>query len=324
MKTFYWLVKREFWEHRGGFFRAPIITACIMLVINLMILIAAEVMANHHGEGINFNGNNFDQMLSDAMNGHLEQVGTGLDIVMYSSTLLIGTVLGFVVFFYCLGALYDDRRDRSILFWKSLPVSNTSTVLSKVFSATVIAPAVCFVVGIICGIAMLFMYAIALSLHGINVWGLLKLAHPFSVALNMLGSIPLYLLWSLPAVGWLMMCSAWSRSKPFLWAVLLPIGAVLILGWFSAMGFKIFSGQTLLYLPFRILGSVFPGGWLIPGGNKVLITARIHDNPADPLNILNIQHAIFALTSPDIWIGAAVGAAMISAAIWLRRWRDDS
>ena len=33
--------------------------------------------------------------------------------------------------FYCLDALHGERRDRSILFWKSLPVSDLTTVLAK-------------------------------------------------------------------------------------------------------------------------------------------------------------------------------------------------
>ena len=324
MKTFYWLVKREFWEHRGGFFWAPVITGGVLLLINLMILIAAQVMAAQHGANLHFNGNNFDKMLSDGLNGHLAQVGTALDVVMYSSTLIVGVVLGFVVFFYCLGALYDDRRDRSILFWQSLPISNTSTVLSKVVSATIVAPTICFIVGVVSGIVLLLVYALALSMHGMNVWQLLTFAHPFRVSLNLLGSIPLYLLWSLPAVGWLLMCSAWSRSKPFLWAVLLPIGAMLTTGWFNLLGFSVMSAQSLMHIMGRMLGSVFPGGWLIPGGNTMLVTVKLGDNPNDPLNVLNIQHALFALASPDIWIGAIAGSAMIAGAIWFRRWRDDS
>ena len=57
-------------------------------------------------------------------------------------------MLGFVVFFYCLGSLYDERKDRSVLFWKSLPVSDRDTVLSKALSALVVAPTLAIAVGI--------------------------------------------------------------------------------------------------------------------------------------------------------------------------------
>jgi len=35
MKTFYWLVKREFWEHKGGFFWAPVISGIVFLELAL-------------------------------------------------------------------------------------------------------------------------------------------------------------------------------------------------------------------------------------------------------------------------------------------------
>ena len=54
---------------------------------------------------------------------------------------MVNIVLGVVVFFFCLGALFDDRKDRSVLFWKSLPISDQATVLSKVAMALVVAPA---------------------------------------------------------------------------------------------------------------------------------------------------------------------------------------
>src|SRR3546814_5682810 len=113
--------------------------------------------------------------------GDLSQVGFALDVAMYSAMGLLIAVLGFVVFFYCLGALYDDRRDRSILFWKSLPISDTSTVLSKVVSATVLAPIIAVITGIIVGMLQLLILAVTLSFHGVNVWQLLTLANPFRV-----------------------------------------------------------------------------------------------------------------------------------------------
>lgn len=322
LNNMYWLVKREFWEHKGGFFWAPVITGGIMLVLNLMSIIAAEVFVGHQGSHIQINGNNFDHMLANASRGDLAEVGVALDMVMYSSTAIISFVLGFVVFFYCLGALYDDRRDRSILFWKSLPLSDTSTVLSKVVSAAVVAPAIAFVAGVLSGIATLLMYAMALTLHGVQLWSLLALAHPLRIAANLLLSIPLYLLWSLPAIGWLMLCSAWARSKPFLWAVLLPLATWVVLGWFHLMGFQLVSMKGFGYVIARAEGSVFPGGWLISNHQQIAESLNAA-NQGDPLYALNFMHAWQALLSTDLWIGVACGALMLTAAIWFRCWRSE-
>ena len=64
----------------------------------------------------------------------------GIDVASLTSSLWPMIVLGFVVFFFCLGSLYDERKDRSVLFWKSLPLSDGETVLSKAASALVVAP----------------------------------------------------------------------------------------------------------------------------------------------------------------------------------------
>ncbi|OOG41943.1 hypothetical protein [Rhodanobacter sp. C05] len=321
MKTFYWLVKRELWEHRGGFFWAPVITGGVFLLLNLMGIITGEVMGGRHGFNVAFGGgqNNLHLLANALDKQSMDTVGAGLDMVMYSPTMIISMVLGFVVFFYCLGALYDDRRDRSLLFWKSLPISDTATVLSKVVAATIVAPFIAVVTGTLTGIVMLLMFAVTLSFHGVGVWHLLTLSHPLQVIANLLGSIPLYLLWALPTVGWLMLCSAWARSKPFLWAVVLPVATGIVLGWFKLIGTVDMS--TAWYwrdVLARILFSVFPGGWFTQmqhiGGN----------NPAEMLSGLSVLNTYTVLASPNLWIGVAAAAAMLAGAVWFRRWRDDS
>jgi ABC-2 type transport system permease protein len=320
MKTFYWLVKRELWEHRGGFLWTPIIVGGVFLLLNLMGIITGEVMGGRHGFNITLGSSNNMNLLARALDQQsMATVGAGLDMVMYSPTMIIGMVLGFVVFFYCLGALYDDRRDRSLLFWKSLPISDTATVLSKVVAATVVAPLIAIIVGTLTGILMLLMFAIALSLHGVSVWHLLTLSHPFQVIANLVGSIPLYVVWALPTVGWLLLCSAWSRSKPFLWAVVLPVAVGIVIGWFNLLGtVDVQNSWYWRHVVGRVLLSVFPGGWLTQvqniGGN----------DPAEVLSSLGVMHTYAVLGSPNIWIGVAAAAAMLVGAIWFRRWRDDS
>ena len=321
MKTFLWLVKREYWENRGGFLWAPVITGGVFLLLNLMGIIAAEVIGARHG--ISFGASSeLRHVMSQMDAGDMSKVGLALDVAMYSSMAIITVVLGFVVFFYCLGALYDDRRDRSILFWKSLPISDTSTVLSKVVSATVLAPAIAVVVGIVAGMAQLVMAAITLSFHGINVWQLLTLAHPFRVMGNLLGYIPVYVLWALPSAGWLLLCSAWARTKPFLWAVVLPVATGLLITWFGIMGlFNLPASWFWKEIVVRGLFSVFPGGSFTAtqGGPHTL-----NISGESGMDVLNVSHSWAALTTANLWIGVAAGIGLIAAAIWFRRWRDDS
>ncbi|GGY21664.1 ABC transporter permease [Rhodanobacter panaciterrae] len=322
MKTFYWLVKREFWEHRGGFFWAPIITGGVFLLLNIMGIITAEVLGAHHG--INFGASGgLHNVMSDMDAGDMSKVGFALDLAMYSATGLLTVVLGFVVFFYCLGALYDDRRDRSILFWKSLPISDTSTVLSKIVSATVLAPIIAVIVGIVVGILQLLILAITLSFHGVNVWHLLLMAHPFRIVFNLIGYIPLYVLWALPSVGWLLLCSAWARNKPFLWAVALPVATGLIISWFGLMG--LFNLPTTWFwknVVQRGLFSTFPGTGSVFGTSGESIAHNVAGNPN--MDFMDLTNTYQLLASSNLWIGVVIGSALLAGAIWFRRWRDDS
>jgi ABC-2 type transport system permease protein len=322
MKTVYWLIKREFWEHRGGFFWAPVITSAIFLLLNVMGIVVAEATGMHKF-GLAFGGDNDSMRLStmiQSLNAHqLSMVGQGLDMAMLSASFLISVVFCFVVFFYCLGTLYDDRRDRSILFWKSLPISNTQTVASKVIAGVVAAPIIAIACGVITGFAMLLLFAITLSLHGVSVWSLLMLAHPLRVIGFMVGSLPIYVLWSLPTVGWLMLCSSWAKSKPFLWAVVIPVALGIVLGWFHLLGMLELRNEWYWHdVLARVLFSVFPGGWLQETG------LHLDHDPNAVIDFLSISNAYSVLAKPNIWIGAAAGIAMLAGAVWFRRWRDDS
>ncbi len=322
MKTFYWLVKREFWEHRGGFFWAPIITGGVFLLLNIMGIITAEVLGASHGIRFGASGG-LQRVIADMDAGDLSKVGFALDLAMYSAMGLLAAVLGFVVFFYCLGALYDDRRDRSILFWKSLPISDSSTVLSKVVSATVLAPIIAVIVGIIVGMLQLLILAVTLSFHGVNVWQLLVLAHPFRVMFNLIGYIPLYVLWALPSIGWLLLCSAWARNKPFLWAVALPVASGLIISWFGIMG--LFDLPTTWFwknIVQRGLFSVFPGTGSMFNAHGGSISNSVDGYPS--MGFMDLANTYHLLASPDLWIGVVVGLGLLAGAVWFRRWRDDS
>lgn len=322
-KNMYWLVKREFWEHRGGFLWAPVITGGIFLLLNIMGLVTAEVLGARHGIHIGAGGD-LQQVISRMDSGDMSTVGMALDITMYSAMALISVVLGFVVFFYCLGSLYDDRRDRSILFWKSLPISNTSTVLSKVISAGVLAPVIAVAVGIVAGMLQLVMVAVVLSFHGINVWQLLMLAHPIRVTANLIGYLPIYLLWALPALGWLMLCSAWSRNKPFLWAVTLPVATGLMVTWFDIMGlFDLPAAWFWGHVVQRALLSVFPGSSVV--SNLDDAGSFGHVPPGEQgFGLMDLSQSYHLLAMPILWAGVLAGVGLIAAAIWFRRWRDDS
>ena len=327
------LLKREFWEHKGGFLWAPLWAGAISLVLTLMALVVGEVAARRavatgkmqiDGQ-VMVNGLDLSAISSRMDADAMRNLAGGIDISMFMSSMWPMIVLGFVVFFYCLGSLYDERKDRSVLFWKSLPVSDRDTVLSKAASALLVAPTLAVGAAIAAMFGFLVLVSLFVLLHNGNpftlIWGP---GHPLKVAACLVAMIPVYAVWALPTVGWLMLCSAWSKSKPFLWAILLPVFSGILVSWFNLMNvFHLNDGWFWRNIVGRSLLSVVPGGWyanpVMQHGKDLAI-----NEPADFVNAIQIGKSWAIFGSMEVWVGALAGAAMIYAAIRLRRWRDDN
>jgi ABC-2 type transport system permease protein len=321
MNTMKWLVQREYWENKGMLFWAPAVIAALMVAFTALMLIVGNNMEMHiNGDSVA----RFHDMT--AVERHQLAQAFGAAFPMIGAPLYI--LMAFLIFFYCLGALYDDRRDRSILFWKSLPVSDTNTVLSKALMALVAVPLIVAAIAFVASFAIILMASIALSFHGINVFGDLLSSTGFWLSpFRMLSLVPVYLLWALPTVGWLLLVSSWARSKVFLWAVGGPLMSGALLAWANyafKMGINIewFFQQVVL----RLLGSVLPGSWFIfdhSARHAMEHADDMDNNPALQIGQFFAQ-AYGSLASPTLWIGVVAGVAMIAGAVWLRRWREES
>jgi len=325
------LLKREYWEHRGGFLWAPLIAGAISLLLTLMAFIVAEVAARRAISSGNLkidgqvivNGLDLGALTRNLDADKMQQLAQGIDVSLLLAAFWPFVVLAFVVFFYCLGALYDDRKDRSVLFWKSLPLSDTQTVLSKVVSAALVAPVLAVVVAVVTMAGHMVLLSAMVMLHGGNpvelLWGP---ASPLKVAAALLAAIPVFALWSLPTVGWLLLCSAWARTKPFLWALMVPLFAGIVVSWFELMKlFDLDSSWFWLNIVGRmLLGTVSGMDVLYRGGQ---VGGGGANGRQDFLSHLSASSVLSSLTMPSLWIGAVAGAAMIFFAIRLRRWRDE-
>ncbi|WP_411831932.1 hypothetical protein [Pseudoxanthomonas mexicana] len=324
------LLRREFWEHKGGFFWAPLVTGGIFLLLSVMGIVVGLVAArkipndarvNLESGSFQINGLDLSLLTSQLSAENLRELGEALDVSLFMASTWPMIVLAFVVFFYCLGSLYDERKDRSVLFWRSLPVSDAETTLSKVLSATLVAPLLAILAGVVSMFGFLIVISLVVLFHGGNpltlLWGP---ASPLRVSGQLLAAIPVYAIWALPAVGWLMLCSAWARSKPFLWALMIPLFAGIFVSWFDLMQFfDQGSGWFWKHVVARLLLSVVPGSDIFyRGADFALLSGAqsIHQ-------LISLKVTYGALARPETWIGAVAGVAMILGAIRLRRWRDD-
>ncbi len=319
MNTFKWLLKREFWEHKGGFLWLPIIVGALMIAFTVISL--AIAVSGVKG-GMEINGVAVSSF-ADIVTPEKRAAFASAIVGNYTKlTMPIMIAFGACVFFFCLGALHDERKDRSVLFWKSLPVSDAETVLSKVAMAIGVAPLIALAAASATAIVTALLICSASAIAGVNIFAeVLSDPATYLAPLQLVAMLPIYALWALPAIGWLLMVSAWARSKPLLWAIGVPLLTGALLSWANGM-FRFDWNMAWFWknIVGRLLGSILPGAWFSQQGQGLA-------GPADAATsgVLGpaLSHSWLLLADANIWIGAAAGAAMIYAAIRLRGWREE-
>lgn len=323
MKNLPILVKREYWEHRGGFLWTPIWVAGAILGLTMLGMISAEIFRAR--AQVQFGKFSLDAVRASINAGDFPDAGRAFDITQLMFGVVPCIALFFVLFFYLLGALYDDRRDRSVLFWKSLPVSDAATVLSKALSAMFVAPLIALAVSTLAYAVFVVIVGIWFALHGVNVLPALAASQPLGTLWRMFLTVPLDALWALPAIGWLLFWSAWARSKPFLWAVMLPLLVIFANAWIGMLGGPSFgSTKQVAHIAGRLLLSVMPGSWISSDFSTGGMTMQARLGNGDDLSLIDPSRMLAVLTSAEIWIGVIVGLALIAAAIWIRGRRIET
>ena len=299
------LVRRELWEHRSLIW-APLAMALTIIVLSL--LGAAQDIAL---PGVVRDADELRDFLSTLMVGLLVP------------QLLVGLV---VVFFYLLDCLFTERRDRSILFWKSLPVSDAQTVLSKLFVALVAMPLWIWALSLVVGLVVFGVLAAKVSGTPAAALGTWHGEDWLALQATLLGKLAVAALWYLPVAGWLLLVSVLAKRAPFLWATLpflaVAIAERVVLGSNSVAAFvvgRLFGlGQGLFSISAKTTTTTTTDG----AGGSVVVESVTHSQSMDS------EFSLFAvpevLASPGLWIGVAVGAALVYAAIRVRQRSDDS
>jgi len=272
-RAMYWSVRRELWENRSIYI-APLAVAVVMVFGFFIAAIAA------------LSGNAVKHHLQP---DKLAQPFNFVAVLMMATTFI-------VAIFYCLDALYGERRDRSSLFWKSMPVSDVTTVLSKAAIPLVVLPLITFVLTIVAQLVMLLLGSAVALIKGQSaaaLWTTLPWFQMSGMLLYHLLSV--HSLYYAPIFGWLLLVSAWAKRAPILWAVL-PLFAIGIVE-------KIAFNTSYLG---AVLASRISGG------------ARDEGMQSGVMMLGHFNLGEF-LSSPGLWIGLALTAAFLAGAVRLRR-----
>jgi ABC-2 type transport system permease protein len=310
------LIKREFWENKGAFRTTPIAIGGIYIVGLLMAVITTVYFDNEF------------HTLKDAIRFIAEQDTDLRSKILYegalSSASLFTLALGFVVFFYLLGSLYDDRKDRSILFWKSLPASDTMTIASKLLSAMVVAPLIFWLVFVATMIVLSIIASVIVLMVGENPWTLfLGVSNPIKAWGLILASYLTHSIWALPLYGWLMLVSSFAPRIPLLFAVMPPVVFAVLQLWIDFL--KTFTWKDSL---FGIIGEWFANSPLILSGDShensgpgAALGIPITDTFDHAVTVGNMLDRIF---SHQMLIGLVFTSVCLAGALWMRHRATDN
>ncbi|OFJ47005.1 hypothetical protein BA896_018275 [Janthinobacterium lividum] len=322
-----WLLRRELWEHKGMLVWTPALIGVVMTVLGA-VMAAATVAKTKMRTALVVNGEEISWSTIFNTRSFAPRRTEIIDAVANNYTYAAAPLflaLGLLVFFYCLSALHDDRRDRSVLFWKSLPISDAQTVLSKVAIALLVAPLIVAAAASLTSLALILLLSGVLAANGIDVFAeLLGSPGLYLGPLRVFGLLPVYCLWALPTVGWLLMVSSWAKSKVFLWAVGVPLLLLILTAWVGKLT-QTENELSWVQLPVfgRALLGTLPGSWYMFEPQLLPQMYAMAAGGSHMTRIDVFSNSWSSLALPAVWLGAVAGAAMIYAAIGLRRWREE-
>lgn len=302
MKTLITLIRRELWEHRALWF-VPLMIGVLMIALSLV----ASVFNNNANIQIHMDGKATEFLAGLNEDKSVRNFGVGIGGIFALQLMVMLIVLAN----YVLDTLYSERKDRSILFWKSMPVSDGMTVTSKVATALLVVPlwvyAVSLLTGVLCYAVLALRFA-GTPLAAVASWDtgtFLTLQGEF------LGHTLIASLWYAPVVAALLVISAWARRSPWVWATV-PI-------WVAYLVEKIAFGThyTTSFVAYRL--TYFFSSPKYSGDSAA--SSHTASEAQKLVTELNVTPLLFNV---DLWLGVVAAAGLMYVAVRLRRYRDDT
>ena len=297
-RMFHTLVRREFWEHRA-LWMAPLVVSALLLLCALLTHGALQIDSSDSAEWL-------DPQVKSIV----------FALALWGLTVPFYLVILLVLSLYLLDCLYGERRDRSILFWKSLPVGDGMTVAAKVFTGCIVVPLGTFVLALVTDL----LFTVIWDLRGLLghtpelvVW---DTAVFFKTQALMFFGLIISILWYAPFFGCLVLASAWVRRNVLMWVTLIPLLAII--------AERIAFGTHYFY---NLLGYRSGGIWMSLHLEGAFLKALTGVGQAVVVSIPSVYDSVHiapAFANIDLWLGLAFAGACFFAAARIRRYRDDT
>jgi len=298
VRPFLWSVRRELWENPALYMAPAAVAGITLLGAGIGAFLAPGILAD--AEAVrSISTTNVEAFAAATRKAaHLKDLDAPYNF-MAGFVFMTATIVGI---FYASSALHSERKDRTILFWKSLPVSDVTTVLAKFFVPIVVLPLVILTLALGGQAVILAWSTLVLLVSGSDLGAYYGQLHfPFMWGAMVRGLI-VVALWQAPVVAWLLLVSGWARRVPFLWAIA-PWVAIPLVEWMALRTHHAFD---------FVIGRL-AGGYALAftrgGSGKGPVTSWGHLD-------------LTPLLSPGLWGGILVTAALLAAAVRLRRYRD--
>ncbi len=319
MNPFIALLKREFRENRSIFLFVPVVISVFMVLMMALSLFVFNVDIRSDSESSVINGSTRHEIgvepreesrvIGPIREVHIAKIrelaASGSEYRASTISRYLGVlsapvriVLIFVIFYYLLGALYDERRNRSILFWKSMPVSDCMTVGSKMMAALVIAPLIALACIAFTQICALLIASVLAPSADADIWSVIwSPARLFAHWSFLISFFVVQVIWSWPVICWVVLVSSFARAIPMMWAIGIPIGLIV-------------AEKMLL-----------PVEWM---GDFMARHLKFYDGMSVAAADFDVHQITGMFTDVELWIGVLIGSLFVYGAIWKRGIGDES
>jgi len=293
------MIVREIQEHKVAFVYAPFFVSIILCFVIASVYFGGT---NIQTDQFNFSTEYYDEEIRQAMQSvssvsRIDIVRTGLLVLGFPILLTVG----FGLLAYSLSTFADERKDRSLIFWRSLPVSDLTTVLSKVFTVTLIVPLMVLPYIILLQLVSMTSASIFFATNDIVSFGWLWGSYIFTDWFRIIFSLWAQSLWSLPIFLWLMLAGTYA-ARPIAGAIVPPVILIVL----ERIIFK--TNLVLEFIENRI------GFW-----------SRADSFPKEyqELRVVDVSDIFLLFSTQAFWIGILASAILVAGIVYVRSSNSD-
>ena len=293
------MIVREIQEHKVAFVYAPFFVSIILCFVIASVYFGGT---NIQTDQFNFSTEYYDEEIRQAMQSvssvsRIDIVRTGLLVLGFPILLTVG----FGLLAYSLSTFADERKDRSLIFWRSLPVSDLTTVLSKVFIVTLIVPLMVIPYIILLQLVAMTSASIFFSTNDIVSFGWLWGSYIITDWFRIIFSLWAQSLWSLPLFLWLMLAGTYA-ARPIAGAIVPPVILIVLEG-------VIF--KTNLVLEFI--------------ENRIGFWSRSDSFPKEyqEIRVVDISDILLLFSTQAFWIGILASVILVAGIVYVRSSNSD-